>query len=190
MCFSIFSRGCKLLKSFHLFFRPQRYAFLLRFGISFAAFLFRACRQREKKKGRDKKRGCVCTSIVLLTHPLGGKTGIQTLGTDKPFTGFRVRPIRSLWHLSLELRGKNKEFFDSLYCLGRIFFRQPIVFGILPVVRRSSSLDDALDVVQFVQGLQWGEVVHIQVQDFISDLAQHRVVQLEETELYAFLGGR
>ena len=29
-----------------------------------------------------------------------GKSGIQTHGTDKPFTGFRVRPIRSLWHLS------------------------------------------------------------------------------------------
>lgn len=31
---------------------------------------------------------------------LSGERGIQTPGTDKPFTGFRVRPNRSLWHLS------------------------------------------------------------------------------------------
>ena len=30
----------------------------------------------------------------------GGERGIQTPGTDEPFTGFRVRPNRSLWHLS------------------------------------------------------------------------------------------
>lgn len=37
-----------------------------------------------------------------------GERGIQTPGTDKPFTGFRVRPNRSLWHLSwlLELPTK------------------------------------------------------------------------------------
>lgn len=37
-----------------------------------------------------------------------GERGIQTPGTDKPFTGFRVRPNRSLWHLSwlLELPAK------------------------------------------------------------------------------------
>lgn len=29
-----------------------------------------------------------------------GERGIQTPGTDEPFTGFRVRPNRSLWHLS------------------------------------------------------------------------------------------
>ena len=31
---------------------------------------------------------------------VSGERGIQTPGTDEPFTGFRVRPNRSLWHLS------------------------------------------------------------------------------------------
>ena len=30
-----------------------------------------------------------------------GKSGIQTHGTVEPYAGFRVRSIRSLWHLSL-----------------------------------------------------------------------------------------
>ena len=30
-----------------------------------------------------------------------GKSGIQTHGTARPYAGFRVRSIRSLWHLSI-----------------------------------------------------------------------------------------
>ena len=40
---------------------------------------------------------------VRLSAPFcsfSGERGIQTPGTDEPFTGFRVRPNRSLWHLS------------------------------------------------------------------------------------------
>ena len=44
-----------------------------------------------------------------------GERGIQTPGTDKPFTGFRVRPNRSLWHLSwlLELPTKVRKKIEN-----------------------------------------------------------------------------
>ena len=42
--------------------------------------------------------------VAIISQMMGtlvcGERGIQTPGTDKPFTGFRVRPNRSLWHLS------------------------------------------------------------------------------------------
>lgn len=46
-----------------------------------------------------------------------GERGIQTPGTDKPFTGFRVRPNRSLWHLSwlLEPATKVRKKFEKDY---------------------------------------------------------------------------
>ena len=39
---------------------------------------------------------------------------------------------------------------------------------------------DFLDVVEFVEGFERGEVVHIETEDFIADLAQYRVIKLEE----------
>lgn len=50
-----------------------------------------------------------------------GKSGIQTHGTDKPFTGFRVRPIRSLWHLSLKYH-KGTWIFGPLFRKRYFFF--------------------------------------------------------------------
>lgn len=42
-------------------------------------------------------------------------------GTDKPFTGFRVRPIRSLWHLSLKYH-KGTWIFGPLFRKRYFFF--------------------------------------------------------------------
>ena len=39
-----------------------------------------------------------------------GKSGIQTHGTARPYAGFRVRSIRSLWHLSGR---KSTQFLDA-----------------------------------------------------------------------------
>ena len=54
----------------------------------------------------------------------------------------------------------------------------------LPIYRRLSSQQNLLDVVELVQCLYRGEVVDIQTQDFITNLTQYRVVQLEETQLH------
>ena len=42
-----------------------------------------------------------------------------------------------------------------------------------------------LDVIQLVQRLQRRQVVHIEIQKLVADLAEHGVVQLEEAELHA-----
>ena len=44
------------------------------------------------------------------TWLLCGKSGIQTHGTARPYAGFRVRSIRSLWHLSGR---KSTQFLDA-----------------------------------------------------------------------------
>ena len=41
--------------------------------------------------------------------------------------------------------------------------------------------DDGFDVVEFVECLHWGEVVDVEVENLVADLAEHRVVELEET---------
>ena len=41
-----------------------------------------------------------------------------------------------------------------------------------------------LDFIQLVQGFQRSEIIHIEIQDFITHLAKHRVVQLEKAELH------
>ena len=51
--------------------------------------------------------------------------------------------------------------------------------------RRLLSFDYPLDVIQLVQRFERCQVVHIQVQYLVAYLAQHRVVELEETELHA-----
>ena len=48
--------------------------------------------------------------------------------------------------------------------------------------------DDLLDVVEFVEGFEGGEVVDVEAQDFIADLAEDGVIELEEGELHAFAG--
>ena len=40
--------------------------------------------------------------------------------------------------------------------------------------------DDGFDVVEFVECLHWGEVVDVEVENLVADLAEHRVVELEE----------
>ena len=47
--------------------------------------------------------------------------------------------------------------------------------------RRLLSFDYPLDVIQLVQRFERCQVVHIQVQYLVAYLAQHRVVELEET---------
>ena len=59
-----------------------------------------------------------------------------------------------------------------------------IILFHLPIYRRLSSKQDFLDVVELIQCLYWGEVVDIQTQDLITNLAQYWVVQLEETQLH------
>ena len=63
------------------------------------------------------KKGMVFPNPTLYTNKgrrlatfICGKSGIQTHGTARPYAGFRVRSIRSLWHLS-EREGTH--FFDS-----------------------------------------------------------------------------
>ena len=47
--------------------------------------------------------------------------------------------------------------------------------------------DDRFDVVQLVEGSHWREVVDVGVEDFIANLAQHRIVELEKRQLHAAL---
>ena len=51
----------------------------------------------EKLFGCNK--GCKSRNSLIYTL-VCGERGIQTPEADKPLSGFRVRPIRSLWHLS------------------------------------------------------------------------------------------
>ena len=57
------------------------------------------CRGRhctiKQKKMRSSKLGASFSVLWC------GKSGIQTHGTLKAYAGFRVRSIRSLWHLSV-----------------------------------------------------------------------------------------
>ena len=52
------------------------------------------------------------------------------------------------------------------------------------------SVNDFLDLVQFVERLQRSEAVDVEILDFVTDLAEHRVIKLEETELHAALAHR
>lgn len=45
--------------------------------------------------------------------------------------------------------------------------------------------DDGADVVEFVECRHRGKVVDVDVDDFIADLSEHRVVELEKRQLYA-----
>lgn len=59
--------------------------------------------------GTERKRKGSRLCAMRTTYSLWcGERGIQTPGTDKPFTGFRVRPNRSLWHLSWLLEPATK----------------------------------------------------------------------------------
>ena len=59
--------------------------------------------------GQERKRnGCWLCEMHTTYSLWCGERGIQTPGTDKPFTGFRVRPNRSLWHLSWLLEPATK----------------------------------------------------------------------------------
>lgn len=49
----------------------------------------------KQKKMRSSKLGASFSVLWC------GKSGIQTHGTLKAYAGFRVRSIRSLWHLSV-----------------------------------------------------------------------------------------
>ena len=54
----------------------------------------------EKQK-KEVYRIPLFTQKARLKPGFCGKSGIQTHGTARPYAGFRVRSIRSLWHLSL-----------------------------------------------------------------------------------------
>ena len=44
----------------------------------------------------------------------------------------------------------------------------------------SLSGEDGADVVELVEGRHGGEVVDVEVEDFVAQLSEHRVVELEE----------
>ena len=46
--------------------------------------------------------------------------------------------------------------------------------------------DEVLHLVEDVEGFEWGEAVDVGVEDAVAYLSEHRVVELEETELHAF----
>ena len=46
----------------------------------------------------------------------------------------------------------------------------------------------SLDVIQFIECFERREVVHIKMEDFVTNLTQHRVVELEEGELRRSIG--
>ena len=48
------------------------------------------------------------------------------------------------------------------------------------------TLDYFLDFIQFIQSLNRGQIVDIQMNDLIPDLAQYWVIELEETQLHPF----
>ena len=49
-------------------------------------------------------------------------------------------------------------------------------------------LNEFLNIVESVEGLNGGEVVDVEVCQSVSHLSQHRVVELEESELRSLLG--
>ena len=49
--------------------------------------------------------------------------------------------------------------------------------------KTSFPVDDFLDFIQLVESLNRGQVVDIQILDFVPDLTQNGIVQLEETQL-------
>ena len=64
----------------------------------------------------------------------------------------------------------------SLICVIRSFFKILSLF---------LAGEDALDVVEFVKGLDGREVVDVDGEDFVADLAQDGVVELEDGQLIA-----
>ena len=59
----------------------------------------------------------------------------------------------------------------------------------MPLGNQASSLENLLNIVQRGQSLKGREIVHVKMEDFVADLLQHGVVQLEETQLRAALAG-
>ena len=85
------------------------------------------CRQEDRTdRGKQQERLPQTYCGSLLRH--SGKTGIQTLGTDKPFTGFRVRPIRSLWHLSFNRGAKVTSFSIRCIVIPHFFYLPRTIF--------------------------------------------------------------
>ena len=46
-----------------------------------------------------------------------------------------------------------------------------------------------LDIIKLVEGFEGREVIHVEAEDFITDLAEDGVIKLEERELYTFARG-
>ena len=53
------------------------------------------------------KNPSLITELGLLSDDCGGRRGIRTLDTEKPYNGFRVRRIRPLCHPSALSRAKH-----------------------------------------------------------------------------------
>ena len=51
---------------------------------------------------------------------------------------------------------------------------------------RGGSLagEDSFDAVEFVQGFDRGEAVDVETEDLVANLAEHGIVELEETQLH------
>lgn len=53
------------------------------------------------------KNPSLITELGLLSDDCGGRRGIRTLDTEKPYNGFRVRRIRPLCHPSALSRAEH-----------------------------------------------------------------------------------
>ena len=62
--------------------------------------------------------------------------------------------------------------------------RQKEQKSVLRRVPPTSDAQQSLDVVEFIEGLQRGQVVDVYVPYLVADAHEQRVVQLEETELH------
>ena len=52
--------------------------------------------------------------------------------------------------------------------------------------RHLFARDYFLDVVELIQSLKGCEIIDVEAQDFITDLAEYRIIKLEEAQLHAF----
>lgn len=66
----------------------------------------------SKQWPRESSRFMIKKALRIARLLLCGKTGIRTLGPRKGVNGFRDRPIRPLWHLSLGL-AKLEDIYSS-----------------------------------------------------------------------------
>ena len=65
----------------------------------------------------------------------------------------------------------------------------PLHHNLCITTKRSLSVEYLLDIIELVERIHRGEVVDVEVQYLVSNLRQHRVVELKERQLHS-LGAR